>query len=152
MCNGTTLSGVTRRTGVPDLLVVERRVTFDRAVRTKPLASAADAARQLCLFNRTVHGVGAYAGSSDTPIKTVMARARSVSAAREGIEISGRTDLGARAYRRAATIAAWRGEGIGLRRVIEDARQERVEEKLPRRQPFDEAHGRTTPRARPRRA
>jgi hypothetical protein len=31
---------------------VDRRVTFDRAVWTKPLAFAADAARQLCVLNR----------------------------------------------------------------------------------------------------
>jgi hypothetical protein len=33
----------------------DRRVTFDRAVWTKPLASAADAAPQLCPFKRTSH-------------------------------------------------------------------------------------------------
>lgn len=33
----------------------DRRVTFDKAVWTKPLASAADAAPQLCPFNRTDH-------------------------------------------------------------------------------------------------
>jgi hypothetical protein len=31
---------------------VDRRVTFDRAVRTKPLAFAADAGHQLCILNR----------------------------------------------------------------------------------------------------
>jgi hypothetical protein len=43
MSNGRTLSGVTRRADAglgPD---EDRRVTFDRAVWTKPLAFAADA-------------------------------------------------------------------------------------------------------------
>jgi hypothetical protein len=72
----------------------------------------------------------------------------SVRGAREGIGIKGWTDLGARAYGRDDRRLA--GRGAGLRSVMEDARQERVEEELPRRQPFDEAHGRPTPRARPR--
>jgi hypothetical protein len=52
MGNGRTLSGVTRRTDAEVKHWVDRRVTFDRAVRTKPLAFAADAGRQLCVFNR----------------------------------------------------------------------------------------------------
>jgi hypothetical protein len=84
------------------------------------------------------------------PIKTLTAPERSVSAARVGIAIKGRADLGGRAHGRDDRRLA--GRGAGLRRVMEDARQERVEEELPRRQPFDEAHGRPTPRARPRRS
>ena len=45
--NGRTLSRVTRRAGVAESSGVERRVTFDRAVWTKPLAFAADAEGQL---------------------------------------------------------------------------------------------------------
>jgi hypothetical protein len=67
----------------------------------------------------------------DTPITTVMAPERSVSAARVGIDIKGRTDLGARAYGRDDRRLTGR-EG-GLRCVMEDARQERSEEELPRR-------------------
>ena len=52
MINGRTLSGVTRRAGVPSGPDVDRRVTFDRAVWTKPLVFAADAARRLWALNR----------------------------------------------------------------------------------------------------
>jgi hypothetical protein len=48
--NGRTLSGVTRRADArlePD---VDRRVTFDRAVWTKPLAVAADAVPSAMAF------------------------------------------------------------------------------------------------------
>ena len=41
--NGRTLSGVTRRADARVEPDVDRRVTFDRAVWTKPLAFAADA-------------------------------------------------------------------------------------------------------------
>jgi hypothetical protein len=109
----------------------DRRVTFDRAVWTKPLAFAADAVRQLCPFNRTVHRCAGVRWGGDTPITTVMAPERSVSAARVGIDIKGRTDLGARAYGRDDRRLTGR-EG-GLRRVMKDARQERSEEELPRR-------------------
>ena len=43
LSNGRTLSRVTRRAGVRKRSAMERRVTFDRAVWTKPLAFAADA-------------------------------------------------------------------------------------------------------------
>jgi hypothetical protein len=43
MINGRTLSGVTRRADARSSSDVDRRVTFDRAVWTKPLAFAADA-------------------------------------------------------------------------------------------------------------
>jgi hypothetical protein len=42
-CNGRTLSGVTRRADARLRPDIDRRVTFDRAVWTKPLAFAADA-------------------------------------------------------------------------------------------------------------
>jgi hypothetical protein len=45
-------------------LEVERRSTFDRAVWTKPLAFAADAAPQLCPFNRTDPCARACLGAS----------------------------------------------------------------------------------------
>jgi hypothetical protein len=48
--NGRTLSGVTRRVDVPRSSDVERQVTFDRAVWTKPLACAADAVSSAMSF------------------------------------------------------------------------------------------------------
>jgi hypothetical protein len=63
--NGRTLSGVTRRTHARIGSDAERRVTFDRAVWTKPLAFAADAAFQLCVFNREDHRGRACAGLWD---------------------------------------------------------------------------------------
>ena len=56
---------------------------------------------------------------------------------------------GARAYKRACERRA--GRGRGLRGVMEDVGDERFEKELPRGQPFDEAHGRSAARARPRR-
>lgn len=44
LVNDRTLSGVTRRADARDAPEGDRRVTFDRAVSTKPLAFAADAA------------------------------------------------------------------------------------------------------------
>ena len=98
-------------------------------------------------YRSTVWGVRRGA---DGPIETVTVAKRSVSAAHVAIVIAGRANLGARASGRDNRRLV--GRGAGLRRVIKDARQERVEEELPRRQPFDEAHGRPTPRARPRRS
>ena len=67
-----------------------------------------------------------------------------------GIDIDGSGRPPAHA-RTGATIVAWRGEGaayeVSWRMLVE----ERVEEELSGRQPFDEAHGRATPRAWPRR-
>ena len=54
---------------------------------------------------------------------------------------------GARAYERDCGWVA--GRGRGLRGVMEDVGQERFEKELPRGQPFDDAHGRAAPRARP---
>jgi hypothetical protein len=52
--NGRTLSRVTRRKEACVELRLDRRVTVDRAVCTKPLACAADAASQLlCVFNKS---------------------------------------------------------------------------------------------------
>ena len=48
--NGRTLSRVTRRAGVRKRSGVKRRATFDRAVWTKPLAFAADAALSAMSF------------------------------------------------------------------------------------------------------
>ena len=53
---------MTRRADAPSSPDVERRVTFDRAVWTKPLAFAADAALALCALNREDHRQGVRAG------------------------------------------------------------------------------------------
>ena len=64
--NGRTLSGVTRRTHARVGSEAERRVTFDRAVWTKPLAFAADAALSaMCYSIVRTTGMRACAGLMD---------------------------------------------------------------------------------------
>ena len=54
--------------------------------------------------------------------------------------------------RTSATCERMAGRGRGLRGVMEDVGEERFEKELPRGQPFDDAHGRSAARARPRRS
>ena len=128
--DGRTLSGVTRRATHASSPHLDRRVTFDRAVWTKPLASAADAAPQLCAFNRGspgrrdvhLHDGGLIATST-------MRRQSSTRRVGSSIVAVGHTS-GARASERDGERVA--GHGRGLRGVIKDVCQERFNEELSR--------------------
>src|SRR5918996_376520 len=104
---------------------------------------------QLWLFNRTVHGCGGVPGRADAAILSVTTpKTCGMPRARASTWSAGQTS-GARAYERDTT--AWRIEGLGLRRVMEDVGQQRFEKEAPRGQTLDDAHGGATARTRPRR-
>ena len=112
---------------------MDRRVTFDRAVWTKPLAFAADAAPQLCRFNREDPGRAERALTAATcRVATATRRPASATARCVGAVTAtvGYTS-GARAYER-DTSDAWRAAGAAYERVMEDVGEERVEKELPR--------------------
>ena len=129
--NSQSLSGVTRRATHASSPHLDRRVTFDRAVWTKPLASAADAAPQLCAFNRGspgrrdvhLHDGGLIATST-------MRRQSSTRRVGSSIVAVGHTS-GARASERDGERVAGHGT-LGLRGVIKDVCQERFNEELSR--------------------
>jgi hypothetical protein len=86
---------------------VERRVTFDRAVWTKPLASAADAAPQLCPFNRTDHGCASVPPSGGAPSAAMMTRTGAGDGGVVGVDADRWADL-RRTRVRARHQSAWR--------------------------------------------
>ena len=150
-----TLSGVTRRTegvrrargSIAGSLSIE---PFERSRwrlrRTRPVSYVYSIVRGPCLSGRTSSQARYLCCKrwSGTPLRRAPA-----GDARDGRSRCWEDTSGARASERARGRMA--GRGCGLRGVMEDAVKERVEEELPCRQPFDETHGRPTPRARPRR-
>ena len=105
---GTTiLSGVTRRAGARVGPRFDRRVTFDRAVWTKPLAFAADAAGQLCPFNRE----GPCGRGVRRAERRVITTVRTVAGVRRGEARDGRIALLRRHLRRTRVRARLRADG-----------------------------------------
>ena len=130
---------------------MDRRVTFDRAVWTKPLAFAADAARQLCALNREDHRrSGACADCHGAAIGGGHGHAGACEM-RPLVDavIGGRTHL-----RRPRVRARLEADGGARASDYElswiDVGEERREVELPRGQSFDDAHGRAAAGTRPR--
>ena len=92
---------------------VDRRVTFDRAVWTKPLAFAADAVSSaMAVRSCGPRMCGACCAVTDVLIRTMTTSRRVPNRTCVGVDVDGRTDL-RRMRVRARPAAAGEAEGVG---------------------------------------
>jgi hypothetical protein len=136
---------VTRRADArvgPD---VDRRVTFDRAVWTKPLAFAADAVLSAMSFQ----SYGPHARERARRPRQWMSTDGDTAGAREAAYLLAERGCWADLRRARVPSQHLAGRGRLLRRVMEDVSEEGREIDLMWRQTLDEAHGAATARTGP---
>ena len=136
---------MTRRAGARSSPDVDRRVTFDSAVWTKPLAFAADAGVSYVCSIVTDRECGRGAPLA-AQIRDVVTKWQEPGRGAAVACLAADTPPAV-----ARTSATDRGaeDGTGLRRVMHYVGQERLEKELSRGQPFDDAHRRAAAGARP---